>query len=193
MVHTMADFDSLASAYDAWFDGDGRPVFDAEVEAFREVLPLLPRPWLEVGVGSGRFAQALGIDTGIDPSVRLLLMAGERGTGAALARGEDLPFRAESFGTVFLIVTLCFVASPFAVLVEARRVLKDVGKAGGQTGAGPGAAGKPLGAALSGGEAKRTPLLQARHVLQLPRDHGAAGPRRLPRGIGCVHAFSAAG
>ena len=55
-------------------------------------------------------------------------MARRRGTGAALARGEELPFRAESFGTVFLIVTLCFVASPFAVLVEARRVLKEGGK-----------------------------------------------------------------
>jgi len=52
-------FDSLAPEYDAWFEQEGKLIFDIEVRAFQEVLPLLPRPWLEVGVGSGRFAQAL--------------------------------------------------------------------------------------------------------------------------------------
>ena len=57
-------FDSLASDYDAWFDEEGRLIFASEVEALRQALPLLPKPWIEVGVGSGRFAQALGIDIG---------------------------------------------------------------------------------------------------------------------------------
>jgi len=65
-------FDSLASEYDAWFEQEGKLIFDIEVKAFQEMLPLLPKPWLEVGVGSGRFAQALGIETGVDPSARLL-------------------------------------------------------------------------------------------------------------------------
>jgi len=45
-------FDSLASTYDAWFEQEGRFVFASEVEALRQVLPLLPRPWIEIGVGS---------------------------------------------------------------------------------------------------------------------------------------------
>jgi SAM-dependent methyltransferase len=121
-------FDSLASEYDAWFEQEGRLVFDIEVRAFQQILPLLPRPWLEVGVGSGRFAQALGIETGIDPSVKLLETAKKRGITGFLARGEEKFFEARTFGTVFLIVTLCFVSSPAAVLKECRRILQEHGE-----------------------------------------------------------------
>jgi len=121
-------FDSLAMAYDAWFEEEGKLIFAIEVKALREVLPLLPKPWLEVGVGSGRFAQALGIETGIDPSVKLLEMAQSRGITVFRVRGEEQFFNKETFGTVFLIVTLCFVNSPIAVLREARRILKPEGK-----------------------------------------------------------------
>ena len=120
-------FDILASEYDAWFEEEGKPIFDIEVKAFQEVLALLPKPWLEVGVGSGRFAQVLGIETGIDPSAKLLEMAKKRGIKVFLARGEEQFFNKETFGTVFLIVTLCFVDSP-VVLREAHRVLKREGK-----------------------------------------------------------------
>jgi len=121
-------FDILASKYDAWFDEEGKLIFDIEVRAFQEVLPLIPKPWLEVGVGSGRFAQALGIETGIDPSVKLLEMAKQRGINVFSAKGEDKFFNAETFGTVFLIVTLCFVDSPLAVLKQAHLILKAGGK-----------------------------------------------------------------
>jgi ubiquinone/menaquinone biosynthesis C-methylase UbiE len=116
-------FDSLASAYDDWFDGEGKLVFATEVKAFQEILDLLPRPWLEIGVGSGRFAQALGIGNGIDPSVKLLEMADRRGINVRLGRGEQPIFSAASFGTVFLIVTLCFLDSVPDVLKEAYRIL----------------------------------------------------------------------
>jgi len=128
MSRATLDFDSLASAYDAWFDEEGKLIFAIEAKAFQEVLPLLPKPWLEVGVGSGRFAQALGIETGIDPSIKLLEMARSRGITGFLARGEEESFNEETFGTVFLIVTLCFVESPLAVLQEVHRILKRGGK-----------------------------------------------------------------
>lgn len=125
---SASPFDDLAAAYDAWFEEEGKLIFAIEVSAFRRVLALLPQPWLEVGVGSGRFAQALGIETGIDPSAKLLEMARGRGITGFLARGEDRFFDAEAFGTVFLIVTFCFVESPLAVLKEAHRILKIEGK-----------------------------------------------------------------
>ncbi|MFC1903653.1 class I SAM-dependent methyltransferase [Chloroflexota bacterium] len=121
-------FDNLAAEYDAWFEGEGKRIFDIEVKAFQEMLISLPKPWLEVGVGSGRFAQALGIETGIDPSIRLLELAKSRGVTGYLASGEDEFFDEGSLGTVFLIVTLCFVASPLVVLREAHRILKEGGK-----------------------------------------------------------------
>ena len=105
----VSPFDSLASVYDSWFEEKGKLIFAIEVEAFQEVLPSLPKPWLEMGVGSGRFAQALGIETGVDPSVELLQMARGRGISVLAGKGEQQIFNAASYGTVFLIVTLCFV------------------------------------------------------------------------------------
>ena len=121
-------FDELALEYDAWFDGEGKVIFFIEAQAFRTLLPELPKPWLEIGVGSGRFARNLGIETGIDPSTKLVEMAKERGINAFESRGEQRLFDKESFGTVFLIVTLCFLESPRAVLKEANRILMPGGK-----------------------------------------------------------------
>jgi SAM-dependent methyltransferase len=121
-------FDDLAREYDAWFDGEGSLIFSTEVQAFKKLLPSLPKPWLEIGVGSGRFAQALGIETGVDPSARLGEMATGRGIKTLLGDGEQELFAKESFGTVFLIVTLCFLDSPLDVLKEAYRILMPGGK-----------------------------------------------------------------
>ena len=124
----VSPFDDLALEYDTWFDKEGSLVFSIEVQAFRELLPSLPKPWLEIGVGSGRFAQALGIETGVDPSFKLLEMARRRGIIAFLGRGEQELFDEESFGTVCLIVPLCFVDSPLDILREANRILAPSGK-----------------------------------------------------------------
>jgi SAM-dependent methyltransferase len=125
---SLSPFDDLALEYDAWFDGEGSLIFIVEVQAFRALLPSMPKPWIEIGVGSGRFAQALGIETGVDPSIKLVEMARKRGIDAYLGRGEVELFDEESFGTVFLIVTLCFLDSPLDVLKEANRILTPDGK-----------------------------------------------------------------
>lgn len=124
----LSPFDELASEYDAWFDGEGSLIFSNEVQAFQPLLPYLPKPWLEIGVGSGRFAKALGINTGIDPSGKLIEIAKNRGINAFIGRGEEQIFNAESFGAVFMIVTLCFLNSPLDVLKEAKRILIPGGK-----------------------------------------------------------------
>jgi len=124
----FSPFNELASEYDTWFDKEGSLIFFIEVQAFRSLLSTLPKPWLEIGVGSGRFAQALGIETGIDPSINLVRIAKRRGINAFQGRGEQELFDEESFGTIFLIVTLCFLDSPLEVLKEARRILMPGGK-----------------------------------------------------------------
>jgi SAM-dependent methyltransferase len=126
--HPGSPFDDLAREYDAWFDKEGSLVYFIEVQAFKSLLPTLPKPWLEIGVGSGRFAQALGIGMGVDPSIKLVKMARRRGVTAFPGQGEQELFDAESFGTVFLIVTLCFLDSPLEVLREASRILMPGGK-----------------------------------------------------------------
>ncbi|MBE9514285.1 MAG: DUF59 domain-containing protein [Chloroflexi bacterium] len=46
MSGVISDFDSLASVYDAWFENEGKVIFDIEVQAFQRILPLLPKPCL---------------------------------------------------------------------------------------------------------------------------------------------------
>ena len=121
-------FDALAEKYDVWYDGKGKIAFQIELAALRPLLPGLPEPWLEVGVGTGRFAQALGIPKGVDVSGGLLEIARQRGIDVLGADAEELPFRAETFGTVFFLTTWAFLEDRPAVLAECRRILKPGGR-----------------------------------------------------------------
>jgi SAM-dependent methyltransferase len=121
-------FDREAARYDAWFESErGRALFASEVSCLQHLVRGLPRPWLEVGVGTGRFAQALDIDVGVDLAPAALRYAVGRGIRGLTARGEALPFGDGSFGTVFIIVTLCFARDPAALLHDARRVVGEGG------------------------------------------------------------------
>ena len=125
---TFQVFERYAGRYDAWYETPfGRGAFRCEVAALLPLAARLRPPFLEIGVGSGHFAQALDISYGLDPALRPLLFARKRGVMAVRGRGEALPFPADAFGGVFLVVTLCFVEDPKAVLREAHRVLKPGG------------------------------------------------------------------
>ena len=122
-------FEDLADRYDAWYDTEsGRVLFDLELGALRPLLAGTARPRLEVGVGSGRFAAALGIDVGLDPAEAPLRLAKARGVRVLLGVGSQLPFSDNTFGAVALIVTLCFVENPAGVLAEVGRVLRPGGR-----------------------------------------------------------------
>lgn len=79
-------FERLAGRYDAWYEGPaGARCFPPKWRACGPLLAGLPRPWLEVGVGSGRFAEALG--AGLDPAAAPLAIARSRGIGVTTPRG----------------------------------------------------------------------------------------------------------
>ena len=86
-------FDSRASEYDAWYDTKaGKAIFAMEVDCLKPLLHRYSRPYLEVGVGSGRFAQALEIEYGVEPAPAMVYMAKARGVKVTEATGEELPF-----------------------------------------------------------------------------------------------------
>ena len=114
-------FDEIAEAYDSWYDYN--PLFQCELNALNEVVSVSPLS-LEVGVGSGRFSQALGIQYGVDPAPRLLALAKNRGVVSIQAMAEALPFEKNSLEQIFFIFSLCFLEDSFKALQEAAGVLK---------------------------------------------------------------------
>jgi len=123
----ISQFNRLAKDYDLWYEKEKR-TFQAEVKAFQPMLSFMPKPWLELGVGSGRFAQALGITWGMDPAKDLLRISRRRGIQVAAGRGEFLPLLPQSVGSIFVILTLCFVEFPKQVFQECHRALIREGK-----------------------------------------------------------------
>ncbi|MHB1776128.1 MAG: class I SAM-dependent methyltransferase [Acidimicrobiales bacterium] len=122
-------FEDLAERYDAWYDtAPGRVLFDLELGAIRPLFAGTAGPRLEVGVGSGRFAAALRIEVGLDPAEMPLRVAKARGVRVLRGVGDQLPFADDTFGAVALVVTLCFVEDPVAVLAEVGRVLRSGGR-----------------------------------------------------------------
>jgi ubiquinone/menaquinone biosynthesis C-methylase UbiE len=120
-------FEKCWSDYDEWYEKH-RELYLSELKAVEIASRGIPRPWLEVGVGTGRFAVPLGIDTGVDPSDAMLAIVARRGLRTVKARGENLPFPSGSFGGVFIIITLCFLDNPVQALHEASRVLTPTGR-----------------------------------------------------------------
>jgi len=121
-------FDLITEEYDSWYDSEkGKPLYESELYCLRSLAGDCLTPVLEVGVGTGRFAQWFPGAIGIDPALNALKYARRRGVRVVQAAGELLPFRDETFGSVFIMFTLCFVQDPLAVLREIRRVLKSNG------------------------------------------------------------------
>ena len=65
-----------AQTYDSWYDtANGEAILATEIAALRPLIDIFPQPRLEMGVGTGRFAQALGAPFGLDPSSDALRIA----------------------------------------------------------------------------------------------------------------------
>ena len=120
-------FETHFAEYDAWFDRNIN-VYESELLAIRKVLPP-PGDWVEIGVGSGRFASRLGIPVGIEPAEGIATLARERGITVIKGKAECLPLQDESVDAAFLITTLCFVDDVGRTFSEACRVLRAGGHA----------------------------------------------------------------
>jgi ubiquinone/menaquinone biosynthesis C-methylase UbiE len=125
----MSDcFDAVALEYDRWYDSaEGAAIFREEFEALLLVKGRVPGRWLEVGVGTGRFAAALKVSDGVDPSGPMRELAAARGIRVESGLAENLPYRDATFDGVLVVASLCFVADAGAAIAECSRVLKDRG------------------------------------------------------------------
>ena len=126
-MHETNPFETHYAEYDAWFDRNAN-VYESELLAVREVLPP-PGDWVEIGVGSGRFASRLAIPTGVEPAGGIAALARRRGVNVLKGKAECLPLQGESIDAAFLITTLCFVNDVDLTFLEVARVLRPDGHA----------------------------------------------------------------
>lgn len=118
-------FETDAATYDDWYD-EFTNTFRSELLALETLLPT-PGRWIEIGVGTGRFAEALGIPTGIEPADGMAVIARRRGIDVIRGCAESLPLESGCVDAVFFITTLCFVQDVSRALSEAFRVLTPGG------------------------------------------------------------------
>lgn len=119
-------FEKYSDAYDEWFDKNPN-VYEAELEAIRQLIPSPKANGVEVGVGSGKFAVPLGIEIGVEPSEKMAIKAKKQGVRVFLGVAEDLPFSDGGFDFVLMVTTICFVDDVIKSFREAFRVLKPGG------------------------------------------------------------------
>jgi len=118
-------YEMFADEYEAWFS-ENHHLFMSEVEAIRRLIPEFEKG-IEVGVGTGLFAQKLGIKEGIEPSSAMRAKAESRGIVTYNAAVENLPFADSSYDLVLMVTVDCFLQDLGLALREIYRVLKTNG------------------------------------------------------------------
>ena len=121
----ITPFEKYADQYEDWFVKN-RWVYEAELRAVKTIIPSGGRG-LEVGVGTGRFAEPLGIKIGVEPSKRMREIAQNRGIRVLEGVAEQLPFDDSQFDFVLMVTTVCFVDDIRKSLMEAHRILSHGG------------------------------------------------------------------
>lgn len=101
-------------------------LFQNKVDVLKALWPKEGKG-LEIGVGTGRFAKALGVEEGIEPSDNMARIAEKRGLKVYRGIGEELLFQDASYDKLLFVTTICFLNDPHLALKEARRVLKADG------------------------------------------------------------------
>jgi len=117
-------FEEHYDRYERWFE-EHRYAYLSELEAVKRLIP--EGIGIEVGVGSGRFAEPLGIKLGVEPSSKMAEIARKKGIEVVEGIAEDLPFDDESFDFVLMVTTICFLDDVEKAFKEAHRALKRGG------------------------------------------------------------------
>jgi len=121
----ISPFQRYTEQYENWFT-EHRWIYEAELRAVKALLPESSRGLeVEVGVGTGRFAEPLGIKTGLEPSRRMREIAQKRGIKVLAGVAENLPFGDDKFDLVLMVTTVCFLDDIHKAFREAYRVLAN--------------------------------------------------------------------
>jgi SAM-dependent methyltransferase len=118
-------FDNFAMQYDQWFENHAIE-YELELEAIRKLLPRAGKG-VEIGAGSGRFSEPLGVSLGIEPSAAMRDIAMNRGANVVAGTAESLPLEDGIYDYALLVTTVCFLDRPEIAFREVYRILKAGG------------------------------------------------------------------
>ena len=112
--------------YDYWFYWH-EISFQSELLALKQAIPV-KKSGIEIGVGTGRFAEYFDIEHGVEPSENMAQVAEQRGIKVIRAVAEDLPIESASFDFALLVTTVCFLNDIPRAFSEIHRILKPQGE-----------------------------------------------------------------
>ncbi|MBN1149738.1 class I SAM-dependent methyltransferase [candidate division WOR-3 bacterium] len=116
-------FDEFTFEYDNWFFTN-HFTYISELKAVKKLIPKKGQG-LEIGVGTGRFAEPTGVTFGVEPSVKMAKIAAERKIQIVRSIAEYLPFKDFAFDFTLMVTTICFIDDVEQSFQEAKRVLKN--------------------------------------------------------------------
>jgi SAM-dependent methyltransferase len=119
---TSETFEEYALEYDQWFERH-KIEYALELKAIRELLPETGEG-VEIGAGTGRFTQPLGISLGIEPSEAMRSIASGRGVNIIDGSAESLPINDHSYDYALLVTAVCFLGALDIAFKEVSRILK---------------------------------------------------------------------
>jgi len=117
-------FEQHIGKYEGWFDKN-HFAYASEIAGIKKILP--GGRGIEIGVGTGKFAQPLSIKFDVDPSLTMLKKAKERGVKVIGGVAENLPIIGNSFDFALITTTLCFLNNIEETFKEVKRILKENG------------------------------------------------------------------
>jgi len=118
-------FINNTDSYDDWFNRNST-AYACELKAF-EKLSISGRS-IEIGVGTGKFAEPLGIKLGVEPTPQMFTKAKSLGIDIIQGIAEELPLASDTFDWVLMVTTICFVTDPEKAMAEMFRIAKQGGR-----------------------------------------------------------------
>lgn len=119
-------YNQFANEYDAWFEKHPN-LYQSELLAMKQAVSQNQKG-IEIGVGSGRFAEPMHIKYGVEPSARMTVLAKQRGIKVFNGVAENLPIENQSYDFATMVTTVCFLNDIPKAFSEVHRILKPQGE-----------------------------------------------------------------
>ena len=124
-IRKVQPFERFALRYDDWFE-QNYMAYQSELQAVRDLLPKKGKA-IEIGVGRGRFAAPLGVQFGLEPSIKMCQFARRRGIKVVRGFAQSIPLADSTFDYALMVTTICFLENVGKALSEVYRILRPGG------------------------------------------------------------------